>query len=211
MTADPGTLTRAEKWFGLALGIGAGLLPLSLMYVLSRAMLVQITFISLGVVPLGSLGLGAWVGRCLATGGHFRGIGWRGTALVVLLGWPASTCLPPGIRVMHARRLAESLPIYPSAQVANRGFEPFDSENGPAFVSVEFRTTAASYDVVSFYRSEMAKRHWKETPVAPVSGRDWPNLYFGTGMLTVEVYVAGGLTGQSSRVKVVCEFAAPRY
>lgn len=201
------TVSTRERVFGVVLGLGAGLLALSLMFTRHTLEMAFAAGGSLGLVLIAPLALGGWIGKLLADCRCFRRIGTQGgIAVVILLGWPAAIVLPPVLRVLHAHQLEHVLPIYPNAEVTNRGFEPFDGDNGPASVSVELRTPATRNDILGFYRTELGRRHWKETPVPQSWTYHRPDLYFRRRTLTTEVRVENDANGQLSTVKVICEF-----
>lgn len=200
------TVSTQEKVFGVTLGLGAGLVVLSLMFTTHTLEMAFAVGGSFGLLLIAPLALGAWIGKRLADKGYFRRIRWQGIALVLLLGWPAAIIVPPVFRVLHAHQLEHGLPIYPNSQVTNRSFEPFDSDNGPASVSVELRTSAARNDILGFYRTELVRQHWKETPVPQSWTYHRPDLYFRRWTLTTEVRVENDANGQLSTVKVICEF-----
>ena len=112
--------TKPETFFGIVLGFGTAILCLSILYTFSRTALVWMTVFTIGGLLIVPLALGTMIGMGLAGRGYFRGVRWLHVALIIMLGWPTAIIIAPGIRILHARFLANSLPIYSNAEIARR-------------------------------------------------------------------------------------------
>ena len=193
---------KSERVFGTVLGLNGAIFALSLLYVDSRTTLAWGVFGTLGGLLLVPLGLGAVLGGWVGGRGYFPRLGPLAVAGVVLLGWPAAAFIPAGLRILHADQLALNLIIYPGAQVQDRDVTPFDSDFGPAHVSVRMAVSASTDTVVRYYRAQLLQQGWKETQPPPAQS----NLYFSRRGLTMEVSVQPAKDTVWTTVRVVCAF-----
>jgi len=151
-------ITKSERCFGIALGVGMGLLALSMLYTWSRFGLLVFATETFGVLLVLPPVIGVWIGGILARRGYFRRMQWIHVAIFIILGWPATLFLVPNIRIVHARRVSRSLPVYPNARIVGRDFEPFDSDGKAANVGVAAQiaaSSAAREDILNFYRAQL--------------------------------------------------------
>ena len=69
---------------------------------------------------------------------------------------------------------------------------------------MELLTSASKKDVLDFYRTELARQHWKEKPLTHSYWKGYqPDLYFVRRKLGITVYVENDSSGQLSTVKLV--------
>jgi hypothetical protein len=206
MSDSPQTVTTREKMFGITLGVGIGFLLLSLVFVANAMGLIYLALFTLGAALVIPLWLAGLMGSLLARRGYFRLVRWWGTALLVCIGWPSAIYLPVLVRVKHVHQIERTLPIYPNSDMVERVSTPFSNDNGPAEVRIRSRAPASRECVLGFYRTALIGQNWTITTLPAKWKYNRPDLYFGKGSLSIEVYVTGSPQEQSSNVLIICEF-----
>lgn len=158
-----------DEFFGMVLGVGAGLLVDSALILWGGVSTLWLAILTLGILLIAPLVLCARAGIAAARRGWVRATGRARSILIAAVLWPACLVLPILLDGLAMRAKYSEIPIYPRSTEMRRRVSIFGTDGGPPFVELSFRTQADEKNVQSFYRGEFVRRGWKELEDGDVS------------------------------------------
>ena len=156
---------------GIVLGIGAGLLLDSILFVMVDVFAVLASFTS-GLLLTVPVVIGIMVGRRVALNRWLPEVPWAVIAVVAVVGWPLCIYAPVRIRTSNLQWIAsKEAPIYPNADKVETYVGGYGGTKEGSYARIVLRTSAAREDIEQFYDGEMIRRGWKRG--RSFWGRDW--------------------------------------
>lgn len=165
---------------GVILGVGFGLLFVSTVTLLLRAVLTYFIVYSFGMIVILPIAAGIYLGIGVAKWWSPPELSWPVLLLIAAVLWPALVALPFEVRSFELRLSTPGIvPVYPESQrvdvITNLG----DNEEFGDSVTLTFKAKAGSNDVVDFYKDQLVRQGWKEGPVSFIKWRrgDTPHWF----------------------------------
>ena len=151
---------QRPNWFGSLLGMGVGLLFDSTLLFLGGEGTIWVTALSLGLLLIVPVVLGARFGSAAAEKGIVPSLAPRWIALAAIVIWPVCALLPLGVGVLHLPSGLSEIPVYPNSRLIERNVTIFATDGLPPSVEIEFETTDGAGKVLGFYDRELPHRGW---------------------------------------------------
>jgi len=197
-----------DRALGAILGLGLGLLALSVLALFMRGWVVILAMFSFGLIVVVPVYFGIAAGLMLVERWKPPELSWPKLLTVAVLLWPTALFLPFGVQYLRLGVIAQlEIPLYPLAKHERTSVEWGDGENHGDRVHLYFVTDSSPTDIVHFYRDQLLERSWEEGPVHFIEWERFGTPYWFNKARTGIVHIKIRPAGPADRTEFVVVFA----